>query len=79
MLFKWEIEVLWEGFKSVKLDPLTIWNIFYYFFENNFQRENEKKMNLGNKERPSVHETRSTSEKQRGFESATFWENKVHK
>ena len=70
---------LWREHEPVHLDPLTIWNIFHYFFGNDFKRKNEKKMNLGNKERPSVHETRSTSEKQRGFESATFWENKVHK
>ena len=28
---------------------------YYYFFENDFQRENEKEINLGNKERPKVH------------------------
>ena len=25
------------------MDPLTIWNIFYYFFRKDFQQENEKK------------------------------------
>ena len=37
----------------VQVDPLTVWNIFYYFFGNDFQRENEKKIknNLGNKEK----------------------------
>ena len=52
MLFKREIEALWGGgFKSVELDPLTIWNIFYYFFGNFLHGE---KVDLGNKERPSV-------------------------
>ena len=33
---------------------LSPWNIFYNFFGNDFQREKEKKMNLGNKERLNV-------------------------
>ena len=45
-----------RGYQPFQLDPLTIWNIFYYFFGNDFQRENEKKTNLGNKERPSIQE-----------------------
>ena len=55
MLFEWEKRGLWREHEPVQLDPITIWNIFYYFFGKDFQRENEKKMNLGNKERPSVH------------------------
>ena len=43
------------GFKSVELDPLTIWNIFYYFFGNFLHGDADEKMNLGNKERPNVH------------------------
>ena len=37
------------------IGPLTIWNIFYHFFRNDFQQENEKKINLGNKERPTEY------------------------
>ena len=55
MLFKWEIEALWGGgVKSVELDPLTIWNIFYYFFGNVLHGVFDEKVDLGNKERPTV-------------------------
>ena len=53
MLFKWEIKALWGGFKSVELDPLTMWNIFYYFFRNFLHGDTDEKFDLGNKERPS--------------------------
>ena len=54
MLFKWEIEALWGGgFKSVELDPLTIWNIFYYFFGNFLHGDTDEKVDLGNEERPN--------------------------
>ena len=55
MLFKWEIEALWEGFKSVELDPLTIWNIFYYFFRKFLHGDTDEKVDQGNKERPTVY------------------------
>ena len=56
MLFKWEIEALWGGgFKSVELDPLTIWNIFYYFFGNFLHGDTDEKVDLGNKERSNEH------------------------
>ena len=38
------------------IGPSHHMEIFYYFFGKDFQRENEKKMNLGNKERPNVHD-----------------------
>ena len=43
------------GFKSVELDSLTIWNIFYYFFQNFLHGDTDEKVDLGNKERPNVH------------------------
>ena len=42
------------GFKSVELDPLTMWNIFYYFFRNFLHGDTDERVDLGNKERPSV-------------------------
>ena len=44
---------------SVELDPLTIWNIFYYFFGNFLQGDTDEKVDLGNKERPNTHITRN--------------------
>ena len=45
------------GFKSVELGPLTIWNIFYYFFRNFLHGDTDadEKVDLGNKERPTIH------------------------
>ena len=40
---------------SVELDPLTIWNIFYYFFGNFLDGDTDEKVDLGNKERPNDH------------------------
>ena len=55
---------------SWNLDSLTVWNIFYYLFGNDFQRENQK-TNLGNKECPSIHTTNNQNalklEKNVGF------------
>ena len=48
----WE---LGRRFKPVELDPLTIWNIFYYFFENYLRSDSDEKADLGNNERPSLH------------------------
>ena len=54
MLLKWEIEALWGGgFKSVELDPLTIWNIFY-FFGNFLHGDTDDKVDLGNKDCPNI-------------------------
>ena len=53
MLFEWENRGLWREHQPVQLDPHTIWNILYHFFEND--EESEKRMNLGNKERPTMH------------------------
>ena len=36
------------------MDPLTIWNIFYYFFRNFLYGDTDEKVDLGNKERPNV-------------------------
>ena len=43
MLFTWEIEV-----------PLTMWNIFYYFFRNFSHGDTNKKVDLGNKDCPNT-------------------------
>ena len=43
------------GVKSVKSDPLTIWNIFYYFFRNFLHGNTDEKVDLENKERPNIH------------------------
>ena len=52
MLFKWEIEALgWREFKSIELGPLTIWNIFHYFFRNFLHGDTDEKVDLGNKEK----------------------------
>ena len=41
--------------KSVELDPLIIWNIFYYFFRNFLHGDTDEKVDLGNKERPNIY------------------------
>ena len=43
------------GFKSVALDPLTIWNIFYYFFGNFLHDDTHEIVDLVNKERSNTH------------------------
>ena len=71
MLFKWEIEALWGGgFKSVELDPLTIWNIFYYFFRNFIHGDSDEKVDLGNKERPNIDRYIIIFERARGLRPA---------
>ena len=40
-------------FKPVELDPLTIWNILYYFSGNYLRSGTDKKVDLENKERPN--------------------------
>ena len=35
-------------FKTIKLDPLTIWNVFFYFFGNYVRWESDEKVDLGN-------------------------------
>ena len=45
----WE---LGRRFKTFKLGPLTIWNIFYYFFGNYLRSETDEKVDLGTNERP---------------------------
>ena len=43
-------------FKSVELDPLTIWKIFYYYFFRNFLHgDTDEKVDLGNKELPNTY------------------------
>ena len=49
-------------FKSVELDPLTIWNIFYYFFRNVLHGGADEKVDLENKERPNMHYMNHTCE-----------------
>ena len=43
------------GVKSVELYPLTIWNIFYYFFGNFLHVDTDQKVDLGNKKRPNTY------------------------
>ena len=37
------------------MDPLTMWNIFYYFFRNFLHGDTDEEVDFGNKERPNVH------------------------
>ena len=51
MLFKTENLGLICVFKTIKLDPLTKWNVFFYFFGNYFRWESDGKVDLGNTKR----------------------------
>ena len=46
----WE---LGRRFKTVEFDPLSIWNIFYYFFGNCLRSDTDEKVDLGNNESPT--------------------------
>ena len=48
----WE---LGRRFKMVEFDPLTIWNIFFYFFGNYLRSDTDEKVDLGNNERPNLY------------------------
>ena len=40
-------------FNPLKLDSLTIWNVFFYFFGTYLLWETDEKVDLGNNRRPN--------------------------
>ena len=43
------------GSKPVNLHPLTVWNIFYYFFGHPLRSDTGEKVDSGSNEGPNVH------------------------
>ena len=57
MLFKWEIEALW-GAQVGQIGPSHHVEYFLLFFLNFLHSDTDKKVDLGNKERPNVYEVK---------------------